>query len=340
VTVALFSDLLWWHTGWVALLAACWSTAGYLWYRREALLNHRLSAPRRAAMTLSTVLDIEREYMLRDDFDTFEKRAAVRSPLDRHFFHARYEQVQRLLDEHAGGARSVLDVGCGFGIHTLHIGRTFPGTAIGLELNLLKLIAARRTVEPIAAGTRIHFVCADASCPPFRPGSFDCILLTEVLEHLIDPAAGLTACNEMLAPGGTIVITTPGRHNLDYHTNPLFILEKVLSLAWDAILPPYHHLHAQFEFNWRKPEARYGMHHHFSWQELARLVERAGFTTVWRGGFEIECFGHLVTELLARGEAERIRQRVAPWESLLARTPVIRWLGQHLLLVARKGAHP
>ena len=79
--------------------------------------------------------EIERVYTLREDFNTQEKRARSRPPLDRHFYYARYERVQKLLDRFARKATRVLDMGCGFGRNTLYIrhilaasgGRAGPG---------------------------------------------------------------------------------------------------------------------------------------------------------------------------------------------------------------------
>ena len=62
--------------------------------------------------------------------------------------------------------------------------------AVGLDLDSLKLAEAWRGARERSLTGGISFVCGDVAQPPFRPGSFDCILLTEILEHLIQPAAG------------------------------------------------------------------------------------------------------------------------------------------------------
>ena len=43
----------------------------------------------------------------------------------------------------------------------------------------------------------------------FEPGSFDCIALLAVLEHVEHPAVLATACERALAPGGRVVLTVP-----------------------------------------------------------------------------------------------------------------------------------
>lgn len=44
---------------------------------------------------------------------------------------------------------------------------------------------------------------------PVKASSFDSALLTEVLEHLEEPAKALRECSRVLRPGGTAIITTP-----------------------------------------------------------------------------------------------------------------------------------
>jgi len=66
---------------------------------------------------------------------------------------------------------------------------------------------------------------ADARCDvaklPFRAGSFDLLLCTEVLEHVPDPDAALAELRRVLGQAGTLVLTTPltwGVHaTRDYH---------------------------------------------------------------------------------------------------------------------------
>jgi 2-polyprenyl-3-methyl-5-hydroxy-6-metoxy-1,4-benzoquinol methylase len=42
-----------------------------------------------------------------------------------------------------------------------------------------------------------------------RLGGFDVVLCTEVIEHVYNPRGLLKTCNDLLKPGGTLVLTTP-----------------------------------------------------------------------------------------------------------------------------------
>jgi len=52
-------------------------------------------------------------------------------------------------------------------------------------------------------------VVADVTALPFCDGAFDAIKLTEVLEHVPDPASALAECRRVLREGGHLVATVP-----------------------------------------------------------------------------------------------------------------------------------
>src|SRR5262245_36404062 len=52
-------------------------------------------------------------------------------------------------------------------------------------------------------------VAADVAALPFRDGAFDAIKVTEVLEHVPDPAAALAECRRVLRARGHVVISAP-----------------------------------------------------------------------------------------------------------------------------------
>ena len=48
---------------------------------------------------------------------------------------------------------------------------------------------------------------------PLEPGSFDVVLLGDVIEHLRDPVAALARLRPLLRPGGRLVLSTPNVAN-------------------------------------------------------------------------------------------------------------------------------
>src|SRR5262249_10809678 len=75
-------------------------------------------------------------------------------------------------------------------------------------------------------------VSSDADQDPrFPPEGFDVVTMIEVLEHLQDPQAYLTAALQWLRPGGLLYLTSPNANSL----NRLF-----LGLDWSIFKPPEH----------------------------------------------------------------------------------------------------
>jgi len=336
VGLMLLLDFFWFGTGIVALVSLFIYLLLYSSYRREARINWQHSRAIKETMTLSDIKYIETKYTKRPDFNSPQKRAQVRSPLDRFFYHYRYERVQSLLKTYARNCNTILDLGCGFGRNTRFISKDLQKTGYGLELDHLKLVWARSETKTLHLSREIPFVCGDVARPPFAPGSFDCIVFTEVLEHLINPMAGLDACRDLLCKNGVLIITVPSRHNLKYSNNPFIIIEKLMSLKKDAVLPPFHDLHAQFEYNWKKQEPEYGIHYNFTKQTVEKALRDRGFRTLWRGSFELEVYPLLLIEMLSKGNLEVITNYAGRIEKFLSKLPLVRLLGQHLIYVAEK----
>lgn len=105
-----------------------------------------------------------------------------------------------LLKYKAPGAR-VLEVGCGSGAFVALM-RWAGFEAVGLELSPWVVEFARNTFD-------VPIYCGPVERQDFAPGSFDVIVLLNVLEHLPDPMSTLTLCMRLLAPDGMLLIETP-----------------------------------------------------------------------------------------------------------------------------------
>jgi len=114
---------------------------------------------------------------------------------------ARYEAVLRRV----AAAKRVLDVGCGDG-YLMGLLSTGCERVFGVD-------PEQRGVALASAQLRSFGNChvARASCYalPFRPESFDVVLLADVIEHLEYPALCLQELRRVLVPGGMAFVTTP-----------------------------------------------------------------------------------------------------------------------------------
>jgi SAM-dependent methyltransferase len=120
----------------------------------------------------------------------------------------------------------ILDAGCGTGQVASQLKRS-GHRFIGLEIDDSKLAAAR--------GKRTHFAMVLASVEqlPFRSGSFDCVLSTEVIEHLKFDGSERALTEFQRVAGGTVIVTTPngeGEEPKEAESN----LHQAHECAWTA----------------------------------------------------------------------------------------------------------
>lgn len=112
--------------------------------------------------------------------------------------------------------QNILDVGAGDGILAgllLKDAKTL--TALDISMKRIK-----RCAETYKKG---HFIVADAEELPFRRGIFDCIVASELIEHLIEPERFLLSSHHVLKRGGSLIISTPSA--LFYENNLKEILK-------------------------------------------------------------------------------------------------------------------
>jgi len=181
----------------------------------------------------------------------------------------------------------------------------------------------------------IAFIVADAESIPFTNNIFDYVICSEVLEHLLEPEQAIKEAYRILKKGGVFLITTPSAHSLGYTSNPLRIMEKIVSLKYDSTLPQYHGLHARYEFNRRNPEPEYGIHLHYTMQTLRRILSKNEFTIGNVMSFEIEVYPYLLASFIFN-DVNIISRLITSLEVLAEKVPILKYLGQHLIVTATK----
>lgn len=131
-----------------------------------------------------------RNSILSADYD--DRAFESRIPIQRYWQQRRYEIITNL----AKGARSTLDIGCGSS-------RILGGLAhgLGLHMQLSKLRYARKYGKPL--------VNASIYALPFKDDSFDCVICSEVIEHLPAREQPFFEMSRVLRRGGQLIIRTP-----------------------------------------------------------------------------------------------------------------------------------
>jgi len=132
------------------------------------------------------------------------------------------------IDQLAGlQGKQVLDVGCGGGI--LSESMALRGaTVMGIDLGGKALKVAK--LHQLESGVAVDYrEIAVEQLAAQQPESFDIVTCMELLEHVPDPAAVVTACARLAKPGGHLFFSTINR-NLKSYLFAVIGAEYVLKL--------------------------------------------------------------------------------------------------------------
>lgn len=103
--------------------------------------------------------------------------------------------------------RRVLDVGCGAGALGAALKRRGPVEVVGVERDPGAAEAARCVLDRVYQGD------IELLDLPYGAGTFDCLVLADVLEHLRDPWGALRRLIPLLPPHGLLIASLPNvRH--------------------------------------------------------------------------------------------------------------------------------
>jgi SAM-dependent methyltransferase len=172
----------------------------------------------------------------------------------------RYDLVSRLIQE-ISPAGPVLEIGAGMGAVAVRLAARYEYT--GVEPDPASCAAARERLAELGRGTVIQ---GDVSS---LPNGFQASLVCafEVLEHIKDDEAALCGWRGLIRPGGTLLLSVPGRQRL-----------------------------------FGPSDTRVGHYRRYDRDDLISLLERSGFddVRVLSYGFPLGYFLHAVWDILAR----------------------------------------
>lgn len=116
------------------------------------------------------------------------------------------ETEAALLNSALRPGERLLEIGCGEGGNLFHL-RNRQGTLFGVDFSPAKVAFAHRVA--IA-----HCAAADAVALPFADGTFDAILIRDLLHHLPHPALAIVEARRVLRPGGRLTLIEPNGKSL------------------------------------------------------------------------------------------------------------------------------
>ena len=131
----------------------------------------------------------------------------------------------RAADSLGGPGAPLIDVAVGGSGYTVIETAREGRPAVGCDLSLQGMIAARRNAESQGVGDRTLFVCCSAEALPFASESFDVGLAIAIIEHVPDDTAALSELARVLRPQARAFVTVP--HALR-EFSPLFWLPNWL----------------------------------------------------------------------------------------------------------------
>ncbi len=116
----------------------------------------------------------------------------------------------------------ILDIGCGGGLLSEPMAR-LGATVVGADAAPRNIPVAQLHAEQ--SGLTIDYRHTTAEDLAALGEQFDVVLNMEVVEHVSDPQAYLTACRDLLKPGGLMVCSTLNR-------NPKSFVMAIIGAEW------------------------------------------------------------------------------------------------------------
>jgi SAM-dependent methyltransferase len=107
-----------------------------------------------------------------------------------------------------------LDAGAGFGRHAFEAARQ-GATVFALDYATDEVVMTRNTFGAMLEAKEITdkayggVLRGDATKLPFEDNTFDCVVTSEVLEHIQDDVSVLSELHRVLKPGGSLGVTVP-----------------------------------------------------------------------------------------------------------------------------------
>ena len=133
-------------------------------------------------------------------------------PMQRFWHRGKLTMIDRLITPYLSAGSRLLEIGCGAG--NLLVQAAVPGSyPLALDISMQALTFVRSRLEEVISGHKAPagYACTQAvgESLPFTSGSFDCVLMSEVIEHLKEPRISICEAVRVLRPGGRLLITTP-----------------------------------------------------------------------------------------------------------------------------------
>lgn len=214
-------------------------------------------------MNESNPVDMEKIYQYDDKSFTYDElKKYFEAYAEKHKNRkksVRWPETLRLIE-----GNRILDFGCWKGSQTFTIGQLGCDEVIGIDSRKSDIEIANDFFKL----PNIKYEVRDIFTNPFPSDYFDCVVFTEVIEHVENPIKYLKEFWRILKPGGFLILSTPNATSLK---NIFYALsyrkktkrKKIINEITNEPLQTGTHL--EHIFNWDFPT-------------LVRLIMKSGFT--------------------------------------------------------------
>lgn len=303
----------------VSALIFCYFVADYIYYRINSYLDKKAADKILPEISLKTIKRAEES-----NITSFDERVKTRKGIDRYLYLSRYarilDSIKKIRENSEEKTIKLLDIGSGYGNLDLDAAKINGIKVIGTDISHSKMRVALR--EANAKDLDCEFIVCDAEKLPFLKDNFECVVCSEVIEHVLQPRKLASEIRYVLKSEGFIILTTPNAHAISYDTNPLIIAEKILSPYIESVLAPRHSIYA---FDRRERDHReYLVHMSFSKKELKELFEGYHIIECYTFHYGLYIYPFSNTKLV-----ELIEQN-------FPKVPIMKYIGHHWWVKARK----
>jgi SAM-dependent methyltransferase len=239
----------------------------------------------------------------------------------------------------------LLDYGCGAGAVLARVAdRAAESWGVDVDADRLERARAKTSadIRRIIPGEPL----------PFSDGSFDTILIIEVIEHVPDERPILQELLRVLAPGGRLLLTTPHRGLLTFLDpgNVKFIAPALHRFVHVNLLGRRDYYERRFGQERRTEQGMIAdftagddaWHRHYRYADIRALAPPQLRTLAWRAyfpGMRALWSLRLALNVLSFGRIERLPRPLAWLFSGLSRCEN-RWGDQLVILFEKEQSHP
>lgn len=156
------------------------------------------------------------------DFDYFQVRESGTE-------HSEERVREYILSQIPKKTKNILDVGCGKAwVAKLCCPKNIEVVSMDIALTNVAKALKKYPFDNHSS------VVADVFTLPFKENSFDCIIASEIIEHVVYPDIFVKNLMQILKPGGVLIITTPYKEKLNYS----------LCIHCNKLTPRHAHIHS------------------------------------------------------------------------------------------------